>query len=224
MNNFNILKYFLTERECTQPLTTRLQSVTEFKIRLAFQPPKWYDLYVYVFIITVWLKNTYFTIDDYEITYDDQGNPILIEMYQQGILTKTINYIWEGRQLIEVEIIDESTSQTILETTYHYNDKGYRVSKTVNNETTDYILDGDKVIRETDGTNTIYYHYDLDGSLIGLTYNNLDFIYIKNLEGDIIAITDTEGITLVKYSYDAYSNFEVVASSGYEYLAEANPR
>ena len=170
------------------------------------------------------MKNTYFTIDDYEITYDDQGNPVLIEMYQQGILTKTINYIWEGRQLIEVEIIDESTSQTILETTYHYNDKGYRVSKTVNNETTDYILDGDKVIRETDGANTIYYHYDVDGYLIGLTYNNLDLIYIKNLEGDIIAITDTEGITLVKYSYDAYSNFEVVASSGYEYLAEANPR
>jgi RHS repeat-associated protein len=86
-----------------------------------------------------------------------------------------------------------------------------------------YLLVGDKVIRETDGTNTIYYHYDLDGSLIGLTYNNFDFIYIKNLEGDIIAITDTTGISLVKYTYDAYGNYEVVASSSYEYLAEANP-
>ncbi|NLZ61316.1 MAG: transposase family protein [Acholeplasmataceae bacterium] len=35
--------------------------------------------------------------------------------------------------------------------------------------------------------------------MIGYTLNEDDYIYIKNLQGDIIAITDAEGITLVKY-------------------------
>ncbi|MDD5601412.1 MAG: hypothetical protein WCR28_01955 [Candidatus Izemoplasmatales bacterium] len=59
--------------------------------------------------------------------------------------------------------------------------------------------------------------------MIGFTLNNDDYIYIKNLQVDIIAITDTEGITLVKYIYDAYCNFVVDVSEGYSCLAEANP-
>jgi len=45
--------------------------------------------------------------------------------------------------------------------------------------------------------------------LIGFALNEDDYICVKNLPGDIIAITDTTGITLVKYIYDAYGNFVV---------------
>ncbi len=45
--------------------------------------------------------------------------------------------------------------------------------------------------------------------MIGFALNEDDYICVKNLQGDIIAITDTEGIKLVKYIYDAYGNFVV---------------
>jgi len=57
--------------------------------------------------------------------------------------------------LIGVEIINEETTQTLVDATYHYNDKGYRVSKTVNAVTTNYLLDGDKVLKRQKQTTYI---------------------------------------------------------------------
>lgn len=48
---------------------------------------------------------------------------------------------------------------------------------------------GTKVIYEKkDGSNdVIYYSYDESGNIIGLKYNNTQYYYIKNLQGDIIS-------------------------------------
>ena len=45
----------------------------------------------------------------------------------------------------------------------------------------------------------IYYIRDEEGSLIGLKYNNKIYYYIKNLQEDIIGITDSNYNELIEY-------------------------
>ncbi|MCV2231764.1 RHS repeat-associated core domain-containing protein [Acholeplasma manati] len=58
----------------------------------------------------------------------------------------------------------------------------------------------------TSNNQRIYYTYDVDGSLISFRYNNNEYFYIRNLQGDIIKIIDISGNVLVTYSYDAFGN------------------
>ena len=41
-------------------------------------------------------------------------------------------------------------------------------------------------------------------SLIGLVYNNIQYYYKKNLQGDIIGILDENLNEVVKYQYDSW--------------------
>ena len=50
----------------------------------------------------------------------------------------------------------------------------------------------------------IYYIRDEKGSLIGLKYNNKIYYYIKNLQEDIIGITDSNYNEVCRYEYDSF--------------------
>jgi len=50
----------------------------------------------------------------------------------------------------------------------------------------------------------IYYIRDGEGSLIGLKYNNEIYYYIKNMQEDIIGITDSNNNLLCSYEYDSW--------------------
>ncbi len=50
----------------------------------------------------------------------------------------------------------------------------------------------------------IYYIRDEEGSLIGLKYNHDIYYYIKNLQEDIIGITDSNYNVLCTYEYDSW--------------------
>ncbi len=50
----------------------------------------------------------------------------------------------------------------------------------------------------------IYYIRDEEGSLIGLKYNNSIYYYIKNLQEDIIGITDSNYNEGCRYEYDSF--------------------
>ena len=69
-----------------------------------------------------------------------------------------------------------------------------RTSKIINsNHRVDYILDGTQILKETHTGSTNYeieYYYDINGNIIGFTYNNNNYMYIKNLQNDIIGIVD----------------------------------
>lgn len=56
----------------------------------------------------------------------------------------------------------------------------------------------------------IIYTYDYDGTLIGFTFKDdstlQDYIYTKNLQGDITAISTIAGGVVVYYQYDAFGN------------------
>ena len=88
--------------------------------------------------------------------------------------------------------------------TYTYNANGIRTSKTINGVTHTYTLDGTKILREVWGNNTLVPLYDNEDSVCGILYNNMPFYFLKNLQGDIIAIVDKDAQTVARYSYDAW--------------------
>ena len=123
--------------------------------------------------------------DGKTIEYDAQGNPT---SYLGHTLT------WEkGRQLKKFDNIE-----------YTYNANGIRTSKKVNGVLHTYTLDGTKILRETWDGNNLIPLYDNEDSVCGILYNNVPYYFIKNLQGDIIAIVGKDAKTVARYSYDAW--------------------
>ena len=102
-------------------------------------------------------------------------------------------------------------------TTFAYDGAGRRVSK--GNISFTYDSDG-RLIKQSDGLEFIY---DNSG-VIGLKYNNSQYFYRRDCQGNIIAVIDNAGNVVVEYKYDAWGNHEAeVASEGYVTLANLNP-
>ena len=93
----------------------------------------------------------------------------------------------------------------------------------------DYILDGTNIVKEivTDVYNcpryVNEYLYDLDGTVCGLKHNGTAYYFYKNLQGDIIAITDDTGATVARYTYDVWGKCTIVSDSSGVGIATINP-
>ena len=148
---------------------------------------------VYTYGNATW-KDLLTSYNGQTITYDAQGNPL---KYLGHTLT------WEkGRQL-----------KSFDSNTYTYNANGIRTSKNINGIKHEYTLDGTKILRETWGSNTLIPLYDNEDSVCGILYNNVPYYFIKNLQGDVIAIVDKEAKTVARYSYDAWGECNVTQDS-----------
>ena len=143
----------------------------------------------YVYGNDTW-KDLLTSYNGQSITYDAQGNPT---SYLGHTLT------WEkGRQLKKFVKSDG----TVID--YTYNANGIRTSKKVNGVKHEYTLDGTKILRETWNGNTLVHLYDNEGGVCGILYNNVPYYFIKNLQGDVIAIVNKDAQTVARYSYDAW--------------------
>ncbi len=128
--------------------------------------------------------------------YDSLGNPTT---YRDNTL------VWErGRHLKSFG--DKAT--------YTYNVSGIRTSKQVGNTTTNYFLDGTRILAQVDTvtgvddttvTTTTEFIYGADG-ITGFVLEGIPYYYKKNLQGDIIAILDKDLQIVTKYVYDAWGN------------------
>ncbi|MBE6573438.1 MAG: RHS repeat-associated core domain-containing protein [Ruminococcaceae bacterium] len=149
-------------------------------------------------------KDLLTSYDGQSITYDAQGNPTT---YLGHTLT------WEkGRQLKSYDGI-----------TYTYNSSGMRTSKTVDGVKHEYLYDGNKLIRETWGDNTLIPLYDNEDSVCGIKYNGESYFFVKNLQGDVISIIDIYGDTKVKYTYDAWGKCSIPFDSSNILIGDINP-
>ena len=86
-----------------------------------------------------------------------------------------------------------------------------------------YMLDGTKVLKEVWGSNTIVLLYDDEDSVCGIVYNGEPYYFVKNLQGDVIAIVDEDVETVAKYSYDAWGVPEVKSDTSEIGIATINP-
>ena len=143
-------------------------------------------------------------VGDTTISYDAQGNPT---SYLGHTLT------WEkGRQL-----------KSFDNTQYTYNANGIRTSKTVDGVEHTFVLDGTKILKESWGSNTIIPMYDNEDAVCGIQYNGEPYYFFKNLQGDIIAITDKDAKVVAKYSYDAWGVPTITQDTSVCAIAAINP-
>lgn len=160
---------------------------------------------------------------------DAMGNPIRIS---EGGIVKTLSW-GEGRMLLGVRTNASNYSQ------YFYGVDGLRTRKVVAvngiKTTTEYAW-GDNglagtIIRNGTATTTVVPHYDGDGEAIGFTVKHVPsklvgpsttntYIYVKNLQGDVLRILDSNGNAVVNYAYDPWGKPTV---TGDEELAALNP-
>jgi len=149
-------------------------------------------------------KDLLTSYDGQTISYDAQGNPT---SYLGHTLT------WEkGRQLKSFDNIQ-----------YTYNANGIRTSKTVNGVKHEYTLDGAKILKETWESNTIVPLYDNEDSVCGIQFNDEPYYFLKNLQGDIIAIADKNAQVIAKYSYDAWGVCSIEQDTSACNIATVNP-
>ena len=93
----------------------------------------------------------------------------------------------------------------------------------MNGVTHTYDLDGTKILSESWGTNKLIPLYDNEDSVCGILYNGTPFYFLKNLQGDIIAITDRDGTTVATYSYDAWGLCTVTSDTSGCNISNINP-
>ena len=123
------------------------------------------------------------------IRYDAIGNPL-----SDGTWT----YTWQnGRQLQKIQ-------KSGVTAEFVYNADGLRVQKTVNGVVTKYTLRGKNVVHMTSGTDELHFFYDAQNRPAVVVYNGVPYAYVKSLQGDIVAILDENGNTVVSYGYDAW--------------------
>ena len=72
-------------------------------------------------------------------------------------------------------------------------------------------------------TNVIEFVYDSNGSPIYMEYNGVIYYYEENLQGDIVAILDANGNTVVEYSYDIWGKLLGITGELADTLGVVNP-
>lgn len=168
-------------------------------IDLTYETSGWIDQLVAVHITETGKEDKYYTVGG----YDSIGNPSLYMGYEVNYQQRSITSLTDPRS-------GDSMN-------FKYNANGIRTyKKDFSGITTDYILEGTKIIKEirSDGK-VLQYFYDASDSIIGFSYNSTFYSYIKNLQNDIVAIADSNGNLIVKYAYDAYGNvIDIIDSSG----------
>ena len=101
---------------------------------------------------------------------------------------------------------------------YSYNADGIRTAKTVNGVKHTYALSGTTILNEEWTENGVQhlmmYVYDANGSPVGMVYRNStmaanateEYLFVKNIQGDILYVYSSTGNKLVSYVYDAWGN------------------
>ncbi len=146
-------------------------------------------------LITVYKKVNNNDVVYRTITYNSD-NPFYPSSLTINSINKSLSF--SGKRLMSIG----------SDISFTYNDKGIRTSKTTSDALYEYELDESRIIslRKTSNqvVNKIYFNYDLNGSLSSLTYNNKEYIYVRDTLQNILGIIDTDRNYIVKYSYSPF--------------------
>ena len=124
------------------------------------------------------------------------GNPL---QYRDGL-----SFTWEnGRQL-------HSITQNNTELVMSYDCNGLRTQK--GNVHYYYDSSNNLIAMVKDG-NTLFFYYDENGSATSFSLGGAMYFYVKNLQGDIINIANSNGTVLVRYDYDVFGKIVSVTDN-----------
>ena len=100
---------------------------------------------------------------------------------------------------------------------------GLRTKKIVNGTTTEYTYASGLLVSQSDPTTTLNFTYSADGIPRAVTYEGTQYYYFYNLQGDVVAIYDSQGSTQVKYTYDTWGKLISVTGTMASTLGAKNP-
>ena len=123
------------------------------------------------------------------ITYDAIGNPLTYDGW---------TFTWKAGRMLASMVKTGTNAQ------FTYDHNGMRIRKIVNGVTTNYTLNGKNVVHMTQGGHDLHFFYDAQGKPGMVTYNDVDYFYVYNLQGDVVALIDANGTQVVEYVYDAW--------------------
>jgi len=83
----------------------------------------------------------------------------------------------------------------------------------------EYFLEDRKIVFEKSNDHMIYYLYDRDG-VIGIDYDGVIYYFLKNIQGDIIGILNSQNELIVKYSYDTFGNILSIRDSSNQVISD----
>ena len=138
--------------------------------------------------------------------YDEIGN--LVSRHIEG--NSSVYYFnWgKGRQLESLSYGTSAESATTV-VAHEYNSDGVRISRTFNAGGLEYIVDGDRILKQVGCgigvLQTLEFYYDAQGEIIGFNYGGNDYYYGKNVQGDVVELYDRWSL-IATYEYDAWGN------------------
>ena len=84
-------------------------------------------------------------------------------------------------------------------------------------KTTEFVTSGIQLFAQRTGEDVLTWQIDGNGSVLGFVHNNDVYFYIKNAQGDILGISDSNGNIVANYLYDSWGKLiSVTDNSGTE--------
>ncbi|MDY2728112.1 MAG: RHS repeat-associated core domain-containing protein, partial [Candidatus Onthovivens sp.] len=144
----------------------------------------------------------------YDSVYKDRlmcvGNYITFEYNSSSPLFPT--KIAKGNNVFNL-VRNTNRLESVNDISFVYDHFKRRIKKIRGYDVTKYFYSGEILeaveISENNNTYKFIYHYDENRKLIGFSYNNNEYVYIRDILGNIRSIYGiNEGTYLVNYSYD----------------------
>ena len=134
------------------------------------------------------------------------GNTVISDTIGNILSDGAWTYTWEhGRELASMSGGGTTWS-------FAYDADGMRASRSNGSRTYNYVYNGSSLSQLTVDNHTLRFTYDASGSPLSVTYDGTEYYYVLNLQGDVAAILDGSGNTVVTYTYDAWGN--ILATTG----------
>jgi len=133
--------------------------------------------------------------------YDDNGN----------LLTKSLNSVVAATSTYDALNQLQTYTEGNVVSSYTYNDSGLRISKDVGGIITNFVLDGQDVVMETDTAGAVKSKFIRGINLIAFVDSiGTKKYYLFNAHGDVVQLTDVSGNVVTDYSYDGFGNRELL--------------
>ena len=158
-------------------------------------------------------KDKLTSYDGTTLGYNEIGDP--------DVYTHDRVFIWSARDLLYAYLEDGGFAE------YRYNENGLRSLKIIYDENR-YDVDGYYYYFWSDDGRLLAYTVDQTGSEdpysvlvlynsdkepIGFTVGEDTYYYLKNIQGDVLCVTDAEGTPIINYTYDAWGAMTVSPAS-----------
>lgn len=154
-------------------------------------------------------KDQMVSCDGKVMSYDGMGNLTSFD---------GVTYTWsKGRKLAKVTKADGK------EIMYEYDELGRRTLKSSTDIHEGYSYIGNKLFRKITYEIEMFFSYDVLGNPVAVMYNDVEYYYVKNIQGDIIGLVDGNGTWVVEYDYDAWGRPLSVTGTLADTLGQDNP-